>query len=272
MARKRRSRKRRGMISRLLRFFHIKTTSSSLWTTAFVVFGFLVILFYILFLSPYAGHWRGLFGDTQYPEAYNVRGIDVSHHQGHIDWRKVGEARIDKDPVSFVFMKATEGCDLVDNCFKENFRKSRQYGLFRGVYHFFNPKSSAILQARNFIRTVKLEEGDLPPVLDIEIIDDVPVRSLRDSALVWLKIVEQHYGVKPILYTNYSFRRDYLDTPAFDAYPYWIAHYYVEELQYKGKWHFWQHTDRGKVSGIDGYVDLNCYNGTLDDLRRFVIR
>ena len=83
--------------------------------------------------------------------------------------------------------------------------------------------------------------------------------------------VEKEYGVKPIIYTGYKFKLHYLNTPAFDEYPYWIAHYYVENLEYKGKWNFWQHTDCGKVTGIKGNVDCNIFNGSFEDLMKLTI-
>jgi lysozyme len=78
--------------------------------------------------------------------------------------------------------------------------------------------------------------------------------------------------MKPIIYTSYKYKTRYLDDPAFEAYPLWIAHYYVDALSYEGAWHFWQHTDYGAVPGIDGSVDLNVFNGTLDELKRYRLK
>ena len=78
--------------------------------------------------------------------------------------------------------------------------------------------------------------------------------------------------VKPIIYTNYKFKEQYLSAPVFDDYPYWIAHYYVDKVEYKGEWKFWQHTDAGKLPGIKGYVDFNIYNGSFYDLRQLCIQ
>ena len=89
---------------------------------------------------------------------------------------------------------------------------------------------------------------------------------LRKNVIRWMDYVEQHYGATPILYTSYTFRRDYLNTSEFDRYPFWIAHYYVEHLRYKGPWTFWQHSDRGHVDGIKGEVDVNVFNGSYEDL------
>ena len=93
----------------------------------------------------------------------------------------------------------------------------------------------------------------------------------KQSVLEWLDIVEKHYGVKPIIYTYYKFKTRYLSDPIFDDYPYWIAHYYVEQVEYEGKWKFWQHTDVGRLPGIKGNVDFNIYNGSMYDLRKMTI-
>ncbi len=117
-----------------------------------------------------------------------------------------------------------------------------------------------------------MQKGDLPPVLDIE--HKPKNKSAEDfqrDVLTWLHIVENKYHVKPILYTYYKFKEQYLCAPVFDDYPYWIAHYYVEKVEYKGPWKFWQHTDAGKLDGIKGYVDLNIYNGSYYELRKLTI-
>ena len=105
------------------------------------VFGFVLLLavyayiFYSLFVSPFSLRWRGIFRDTTYPEGYSIRGIDVSHHQGEIDWAKVSKAEMGKEPVSFVFMKATEGVSMVDRRYKENYKGAAENGVLRGAYH-----------------------------------------------------------------------------------------------------------------------------------------
>lgn len=117
-----------------------------------------------------------------------------------------------------------------------------------------------------------LEDGDLPPVLDIE--HKPAKQSVEDfqrDVLTWLHIVEDKYKVKPIIYTYYKFKQQYLSAPVFDDYPYWIAHYYVDKVEYKGAWKFWQHTDTGVLPGIKGNVDLNIYNGSYYDLMRLTI-
>lgn len=232
---------------------------------------FYAYMFYAYVVSPFTTRWKGMYGETEYPEGYSIHGIDISHHQGRIDWEKLQHAKIGDETVSFVFIKATEGKSLLDENFNDNFYQAREHGFIRGAYHYFKPNVPAEKQAEYFLRQVHLEDGDLPPVLDIEEMGHLTPKELRSAALLWLRTVEKRYGVKPILYTYYKFRTQYLNTPEFDEYPYWIAHYYVQKVAFEGKWKFWQHTDCGKVSGITGYVDLNIYAGSMYDLRKLTI-
>lgn len=241
------------------------------WIGGLLLGGIYVYFFYVFVVHPFTLRWKGIYGEAKYPAGYSIRGIDVSHHQGKIDWEQLRHAQIGTEPVSFVFIKATEGKSLRDENFAENFHQARENGFTRGAYHFFTPTVPAREQAEHFIATVRLEEGDLPPVLDIEEIGEMSPETVCREALVWLRTVEKHYGIRPLLYTYRKFRRDYLTAVEFEDYPYWIAHYYVDSLQYDGQWKFWQHTDRGRLPGIKGYVDLNIYNGSMYDLRRLTI-
>ena len=243
------------------------------WIGGAVVVAAYVYFFYYIFVSPFGFRWRALYGDVSYPEGYEIHGIDISHHQGNINWSELREkGLINETPIRFIMIKATEGSTRVDENFKENFYQAREYGFTRGAYHFYSVHSPAKRQAEFFIKNVKLENGDLPPVLDVE---HKPKNQTDDafkaSILEWLDIVEQHYGVKPIIYTYYKFKTRYLSDPVFDQYPYWIAHYYVDEVEYEGPWKFWQHTDVGRLPGIDGNVDFNIYNGSFYELRKLTI-
>ena len=240
--------------------------------------GLLVVLgyvwaFYYFFVSPFGFRWRALYGDVSYPEGYEIHGIDISHHQGKIDWEKLrNQGMIEKCPVRFVMIKATEGATRMDPNFKDNFYQAREWGFTRGAYHFYSIYSPAKEQAEYFLRQVKLEDGDLPPVLDVEHKPKNQTdEQFKQSVLEWLNIVEAHYKVKPIIYTYYKFKMQYLGDSVFDDYPYWIAHYYVDKVEYKGHWKFWQHTDVGRLPGIKGYVDFDIYNGSYYDLRQLTI-
>ncbi len=243
------------------------------WIGGGLVSAAYIYFFYYFFISPFGFRFRALYGDISYPEGYEIHGIDISHHQGEIDWQTLkDEGMIDKFPVRFIMIKATEGATKVDENFVDNFYQAREYGFTRGAYHFYSVHSSAQAQAEFFIKNVKLERGDLPPVLDVEHKPKNQTdEEFQQSIQLWLNMVEFHYGVKPIIYTYYKFKMKYLNDSVFDDYPYWIAHYYVEKVEYKGAWKFWQHTDVGKLPGIKGNVDFNIYNGSFYDLRKMTI-
>ncbi len=243
------------------------------WIGGAAIVSLYIYFFYYIFVGPFGLRWRALYGDVSYPEGYEIHGIDISHHQGDIDWQELRDkGTIDKLPIRFIMIKATEGATKVDKNFKENFHQSREYGFTRGAYHFYSVYSPAKAQAEFFIRQVKLENGDLPPVLDVE---HKPKKQsdaeFKASILQWLDIVERNYGVKPIIYTYYKFKMKYLNDPVFNTYPYWIAHYYVDKVEYDGEWKFWQHTDVGRLPGIKGNVDFNIYNGSFYELRKMTI-
>ena len=236
--------------------------------------GFLIVVvfsgvFYYFFIRPYAYRWKPCYGMKGYgvcmPHGYKVHGIDISHYQGNINWKMLEQTRQGQFPIQFIFMKATEGGDYPDKRFVANFDSAKAHDFIRGAYHFYNPKTDADKQADFFINTVKLEPGDLPPVLDIEK-KSKDVKKLQADLKHWLRRIEDHYGVKPIIYASYKFKTKYLNDSVFNSYPYWIAHYYVDSVQYKGDWKFWQHTDVGTLPGIEEQVDLNIFNGGMEGL------
>lgn len=262
---------RRRSSSFLPKFMH-RYPRWAWWIGGIAIILVYIWAFYYFFVSPTGFRWRALYGDAEYPEGYEIHGIDISHYQGEIDWEQLKNAMIEGCPVRFVIIKSTEGASRLDDHFRDNFNQVRDYGFIRGVYHFWSNKSSAREQAYYFLDKVHLTEGDLPPVLDIEHKPaDKSVDDFQRDVLTWLHIVEDKYHAKPIIYTYYKFKEKYLSAPVFDDYPYWIAHYYVDKVQYQGKWKFWQHTDAGKLPGIKGYVDFNIYNGSFYDLRKLCI-
>lgn len=230
-------------------------------------------IFYYFFVEPTGFRWRALYSDPKYPNGYEIHGIDISHYQGTIDWEKLQHAMIAGCPLRFIIIKSTEGASKLDENFYDNFENARNYGYIRGAYHFWSIHSSARDQAYHFLKKIHLKEGDLPPVLDVEHKPaNLSVEEFQTDILTWLHIVEDKYHVKPIIYTYYKFKQQYLSKPVFDDYPYWIAHYYVDKVEYKGAWKFWQHTDAGQLPGIKGYIDFNIYNGSFYDLKKLTIQ
>jgi len=198
-----------------------------------------------------------------------VFGVDVSHYQGTIKWDSIDRTGGDF-PIDFVFIRSTAGTDA-DTKFKRNWREAGKGGLIRGAYHYYRPDENSLQQADNFIKTVTLTKGDLPPVLDIERIpSEQSLDSLKSGLKRWLNAVEKHYGVKPIIYSGESFYTDFLKKE-FAGYNLWIANYSFFEDNIRKEWLFWQFTDKGSVSGIDGSVDVNIYNGSLQELKALEI-
>jgi lysozyme len=211
------------------------------------------------------------------PVGFRVHGLDISHYQEKVNWATLCSSKTDSTGLSFVFIRSTMGSDRTDNTFKENWRAAKKAGLVRAPYHYFDPRQNATLQARNYLRNTRIEPGDLPPVLDIEVKRlrrKKDVVAFQNAVSVWLKLVEKATGSRPIIYSAYTFYHDYLATK-FSNYPVWIAYYNpatTPELNPAQQWHFWQHSDKGKVNGIKGFVDLNVFNGSMKDLQCLCIQ
>lgn len=200
--------------------------------------------------------------------AYEIHGIDVSRYQEKINWKEISGLKGGKDSIeiSFAFVKATEGQTLKDKYFDYNWRETKKHKIIRGAYHYYKPNIKSTLQAQNFIKTVKLQKGDLPPVLDIEETGKFGTDNMKRGIKNWLKLVEEHYGVKPIIYTNVSFYRKYLSGKEFKNYHFWIAHYTKDNPNVDKEWMFWQYSDKGVVKNIRSKVAFNVHKGTREEL------
>lgn len=206
------------------------------------------------------------------PSNYEIHGIDVSHHQSYIHWPAVRGMKVKDVKIGFSFIKATEGLLNVDRRFRRNWEKAGEAGLPRGAYHFFITGKSGKGQAKNFIRIVDLAPGDLPPVLDIEQLYGVKPAKMRQEIKEWLEVVEDHYDVKPIIYTSANFYEQYLGS-SFDEYPLWVAHYHERNRpRIKRPWIIWQHSEEGRVNGITSKVDFNVFNGDSSDFSDLLIK
>ena len=195
-----------------------------------------------------------------------VIGIDVSEFQGKVDWDDI-EILEEKYPVQFVFIRATAGNDRVDVQFKKNWDGAKENKIMRGAYHYYRPNENSIEQANLFIKTVKLQKGDLPPVLDIERLPkNQPLDSLKKGLKRWLTKVEAHYQVRPIIYTGERYYSDFLKEE-FSEYLFWIANYNFYREKIEDDWLFWQFTEKASLPGIKHRVDVNIYNGDLEQLQ-----
>lgn len=196
-------------------------------------------------------------------------GIDVSHHNGIIDWSAVVSTGI-----GFAYAKATEGTSVQDSQFQVNYAAIRANGILRGAYHFFHPGADPIEQADNFLAMAKLLPGDLPPVLDIEVNDGQTAEIIVDRLADWLDKIEQALGRTPMIYTSAGFWIGNLaGSKAFTRYPLWVAHYTTRPTPALppgfSNYVVWQYSELGQIAGVVGTVDLDRFNGTADDLTNF---
>ena len=193
---------------------------------------------------------------------HTIRGIDVSHHQPEIDWDAVATQNI-----QFAYLKATEGLRHRDTRFKSYSRAARNAGIKIGAYHYFSfhTQRSGKDQAANFIATVQRGMLDLPPAVDVEGAGNTTYHPdhewLRRELRSCLESLTQHYGRPPIIYVNKFFYHRYL-RGHFDDYSFWIRDLFFPAGWLFGKhWQVWQYHDRGCVTGIQGPVDLNVFQG-----------
>lgn len=209
---------------------------------------------------------RNLFREDWRLKAYEVHGVDISHYQFDVDFKKLKE-----DGIQFVFVKATEGVSYKDDYFKKNWEGLEKHGLIRGAYHFYRPSVLGKRQAEEFIKTVPLKSGDLPPVLDLEETDNRSDEIVLKGVKNWLKTVEEHYGVKPIIYVNQNYYNKFIKGNLED-YPIWIAAYRWNKPDLpQSDWEFWQYSDRGWRDGVEVRVDLNVFGGSREDLEKLLI-
>lgn len=194
-----------------------------------------------------------LFSLTLSAQKNSYSGIDVSHHNGQISWNLVKKNK----KIKFVYIKASEGKTYVDPQYQRNIRNARKAGLKVGSYHFFRMTSGAHAQFQHMKSVIKKNEQDLIPMIDVETTDHYPVKQTRDSLRVFLKLVERHYGVKPMIYgTNRSYNT--ICGIWFNRYKLYLGRYGSNPPKIRGSEHYliWQYSEKGKIKGIPKSVDL----------------
>jgi len=180
-------------------------------------------------------------------------GIDVSHHQGEIDWDVVSG-----DGVSFAYIKATEGGDWTDPRFDENWKGAQAAGVEIGAYHFFTNCVSGVEQARNYLQTVPVAEFSLPPALDLEFVGQCPGTPNPDELRVeiedFVAVIENEVGRSVMLYVLDDFEDRYSVLANIDR-PVWRRHLYRRPST--NDWLVWQYSGTAAIDGIEGWVDLD---------------
>jgi len=195
-----------------------------------------------------------------------IQGVDVSHHQGAIDWPTLAA-----DDITFAYIKATEGADHVDTRFEYNWREAQAAGLYRGAYHFFTLCQPGARQASNFIAVVPRVAGALPPAVDLEHMgpcrEGPTMPDVIAEARAFMDRVEAHYGVRPIIYTTREFHDAHLGELQGERF--WIRSLGVEPRFRQRDWIIWQHHNRGHRAGVSGPIDLNAFRGDAAALAAF---
>lgn len=211
--------------------------------------------------------------DGRAPSAYAVHGTDVSRYQSRVDWEQARDSGI-----SFVFIKATEGGDMLDPMFAEHWRGATAAGIPRSAYHFYYFCRTGREQAEWFIRNVPRDPTAMPHVLDMEWNHLSPTCRLRPPAdevqremRVWLEMVERHYGKRPVIYTSIDFYRDNR-LHEFKGYDWWLRSVagHPNQRYDNEKFLFWQYTGTGIVPGITGDADINVFHGTEAEWRAWL--
>lgn len=245
-------------------------TVTQIWQTLtpkdkIVLLGAFLFLFFGL-KKCYSGTNRWTYQQAyhiQVPLRYEIHGIDISRHNGDIDWQRISKNYAEDAPLRFCFIKATEAITLKDKQFENNWTGAKKIGLVRGAYHFYNPGLDPKRQAKHFITNVTLQKNDLPPVLDFETESKVlPPKKVKQNIKIWLELIENHYGKKPIIYTNQNIYKNYIKGDL-ENYPLWIADYgsrKTDKLPQKNL-QFWQYSQEGKLRGISESVDFNVFLG-----------
>lgn len=232
-----------------------KKSNSAIWIWSLLIFGGVVVYLLLNYRSIKRTQTPSEFTKSL-PKGYNSVGLDVSHHQGEIDWDYLLKEKGYDTILDFVYCKITEGSDHIDKQWKRNREYLNNHGIPNGVYHYLNTKSEAHSQAQHFLANYSIRSIDLPPVIDVEDEGetDEALRKLVDD---WCKEVQQATGIKPIIYTSLSFYETKFKNQL-KGYNYWLAAY-SREPQYMNENEVlhWQFSEKGRLPGIEGNVDIN---------------
>jgi lysozyme len=187
----------------------------------------------------------------------HIHGIDLSRYQGTVFWETVGKTKM-----AYVYLKATEGGDHIDVLYKQNIDLAHQYGLKVGSYHFYRPKTPQQTQLENFMTQCRPDDQDLIPMIDVETTSGLSIDAFRDSLFKFLDLVEMAYKQKPLIYTGANFYDKNL-LGSLKNYKVMIAQYTERVPVLKDDLDFilWQYTGKGRLNGINGYVDKSRFMG-----------
>lgn len=230
----------------------------------------LIVLFLTLGYFFYKKSTANTFNESQ---KYQVKGVDVSHHNPILDWEEVKRQNI-----HFTYIKATEGITHDDRNYPYNYKLAKENNIKTGSYHFYNFGISGREQAKHFIRIAKCQSGDLIPAIDVEHSPANPYSKdpvFIKSVIKELKIMEnelyEYYGVHPIIYANTDCYKLYINN-SFPNNPIWISSLNKEPNNEIKNWIIWQFTHTGELDGIVGNLDLNYFRYSFEELQKIQFR
>lgn len=240
-----------------------------------MLYRYTLLLFLVVFIScqKQSQEIKEISTQAQLPKVVkkfplkNLLGISVSQYQGNINWREVFNS---SSQIQFVFVRATKGSLIQDTRFTQNWKALKKNNCIKGAYHYYLPNEDPITQFKNFASTVKLEKGDLPPVLDIEKLEGKDINIFLSEIQKWLDKTEKHFGVQPIIYSYLNFHNRYLKNH-FKNYPIWMA-MYSRKKKPKLEWNFHQFTDEMSISGIASFVCGEHYKDTKMSLQELCLK
>lgn len=212
------------------------------------------------------------FYGNKYSHKYLIKGVDVSHHNGYINW-----AQLKNEGVAFAYIKATEGISLIDKRYKDNYLEAKQTDIKRGVYHFYTFELDGVMQANHFIRHAKVDKLDLLPAIDVEHAPSNRYSKDKDyikRVIEELQKLEQtlfdYYGVHPIIYTNRDCYTLYIKNH-FPENLIWMSDLHSEPTIEDNEWVIWQFSHTGQLNGAFGDIDLNYFRYSYRQFDKLII-
>lgn len=233
------------IIMKIKRYFYILISLTLILGVAYMV----------LRQSKSASSFYSSFG-VSLPNDHSILGIDISHHQGKINWDEVEDMKINDDSIQFVYLKVTEGVSFKDSQYKRNRKILNGKPVKVGVYHFFSPNSDVVKQVSHF--TNSFQKTTLKPVLDVERIGNLSKTQIVNAVELFLNETEKRIHVRPVVYTYESFYNDYFKGTKLEGELFWIANYNGNcEICDQDNVLLWQFSDHATINGISEKVDLN---------------
>lgn len=201
--------------------------------------------------------------------ASTLQGVDVASYEGVVDWNTVAASN------AFAFARVSDGTGFVDPYFSSNYRSIRAAGMARGAYQIFEPAQDAVAQANLLLQKipVPLEQGDMPPALEVDSTGGLPPETIAAGIQAWATSVQGATGKTPIIFVGKYFWDDDVQSTALASNPLWVVQWTGTCPDLPAAWNtwaFWQQSYTGTVAGVSGEVDLDTFNGSAEQLQALI--